>query len=62
MDLKGGMTMDNLPYKVWDRFGKLVLQATADNRYSKEAELGLLKAGYTIKLGDKKITKKEIKK
>lgn len=54
--------MDNLPYKVWDRFGKLVLQATADNRYSKEAELGLLKAGYTIKLGDKKITKKEIKK
>lgn len=54
--------MDNLPYKVWDRFGNLVLQATADNRYSKEAELSLLKAGYTIKLGDKKITKKEIKK
>lgn len=37
--------MDNLPYKVWDRFG----------------ELGLLKAGYTIKLGDKKITKKDVK-
>ena len=54
--------MDNLPYKIWDRFGELVLQATADCRYSKETELGLLKAGYTIKLGDKKIPKKEIKK
>lgn len=53
--------MDNLPYKVWDRFGTLVLQATADNRYSKETELVLLKAGYTIKLGEKKITKKDVK-
>ena len=53
--------MDNLPYKVWDRFGELVLQTTADCRYSKETELGLLKAGYTIKLGDKKITKKDVK-
>ena len=53
--------MDNLPYKVWDRFGNLVLQAAADCRHSKETELVLLKAGYTIKLGDKKITKKEVK-
>lgn len=51
----------NLPYKVWDRFGTLVLQAAADCRYSKETELGLLKAGYTIKLGDKQITKKDVK-
>ena len=53
--------MDNLPYKVWDRFGELVLQTTADCRYPKDIELGLLKAGYTIKLGDKKITKKDVK-
>lgn len=53
--------MDNLPYKVWDRFGNLVLQATADSRYSKETERSLLDAGYTIKLGDKKITKKDVR-
>lgn len=53
--------MDNLPYKIWDRFGELVLQATEDCRYSKETERGLLEHGYTIKLHGKKITKKEVK-
>lgn len=53
--------MDNLPYKVWDRFGTLVLQTTEACRYPKDIELGLLKHGYTIKLGDKKITKKDVK-
>lgn len=53
--------MDNLPYKVWDRFGTLVLQAAADCRYSKVTERSLLDAGCTIKLGDKKITKKDVK-
>lgn len=55
------MTQDNLPYKVWDRFGTLVLQATADCRYTKETELALLEAGHTIKLNGKKITKKDVK-
>lgn len=53
--------MDNLPYKIWDRFGNLVLQAAEDDRYAKETERGLLDAGYTIKLHGKKITKKEVK-
>ncbi len=48
------------PYQVWDRYGKLVLQADAECRYSKETELGLLDAGYTIKLHGKRITKKEV--
>ena len=52
---------DKHPYKVYDRFGKLVLQATEDSRYSKEIERGLLEHGYTIMLHGKKITKKEIK-
>lgn len=52
---------DKYPYKVWDRFGTLVLQAAEDCRYSKLIELGLLEHGYTIKLHDKKITKKEVK-
>ena len=53
---------DKYPYKVYDRFGKLVLQTTEVNRYSKETERGLLEHGYTIMLHGKKITKKEIKK
>ena len=53
--------MDNLPYQIYDRYGELVLQAAEDCRYSKETELGLLDAGYTIKLNGKKITKKELK-
>lgn len=53
--------MDDLPYKIWDRFGNLVLQTTEDCRYSKETERGLLDAGYTIKLHGKRITKKEVK-
>lgn len=52
---------DKYPYKVYDRFGKLVLQAPEDSRYSKETELGLLEHGYTIMLHGKKLTKKEIK-
>lgn len=52
---------DKNPYKVYDRFGKLVLQTTEESRYSKEIELGLLEHGYTIKLHGKKLTKKEIK-
>ena len=52
---------DKRPYKVYDRFGKLVLQATEACRYSKEIERGLLEHGYTIMLHGKKITKKEIK-
>jgi hypothetical protein len=53
---------DKYPYKIWGRYGELVLQATEDCRYSREIERGLLEHGYTIKLHDRKITKKEIKK
>ena len=52
---------DKYPYKIYDRFGNLVLQATEDARYSKETELGLLEHGYTIMLDGKRLTKKEIK-
>ena len=52
---------DKYPYQIWDPYGKLVLQAAADCRYSKETELGLLEHGYTIKLHGRKITKKEVK-
>lgn len=52
---------DNYPYKVYDRFGTLVLQVAEDCRYSKLIELGLLEHGYTIKLHGKKITKKDVK-
>jgi hypothetical protein len=53
---------DKYPYKIWDRYGELVLQAKEDCRYSKEIERGLLEHGYTIKLHGQKITKTTIKK
>lgn len=52
---------DKYPYKVYDRYGELVLQAKENCRYPKEIELGLLEHGYTIKLNGRKITKKEVK-
>ena len=52
---------DKYPYKIYDRYGELVLQATEACRYPKEIELGLLEHGYTIKLNGKKLTKNEIK-
>ena len=59
---KGELTMeDKYPYKIYDRYGELVLQATEACRYSKETELSLLEHGYTIMLNGRKLTKKEIK-
>lgn len=52
---------DKYPYKVYDRHGELVLEATEDCRYPKDIERGLLEHGYTIKLHGRKITKKEVK-
>lgn len=52
---------DKYPYKIYDRYGKLVLQTTEACRYSKETERSLLEHSYTIKLHGKRITKKEIK-
>lgn len=53
--------MSNHPYTVHDRYGKLVLSAAANCRYSRDTELGLLHHGYTIRLDGRKITKKELK-
>ena len=51
---------DERPYKIYDRDGVLKMSAPESLRYSKETELSILNAGYTIKLNGKKITKKEI--
>lgn len=48
------------PYTVCDTSGKQVIQADERCRYSKETELSLLGAGYTLRLHGKKLTKTEI--
>lgn len=53
--------MTDHPYKVYDRYGTLVLCADERCRYSRETELGLLRHGYTIRLKGRKITQKELK-
>ena len=52
--------MDNYPYKVYDPSGRLVMQATENCRYDRETERSMIRAGYTIKLSGKRITKKEV--
>ncbi len=47
-------------YTVHNPAGELVLQAPESCRYSREVELELLAAGYTIRLHGRKITKKEL--
>lgn len=56
--LFGGVSM--LAYAVHNPAGELVLQAPESCRYSRQVELELLAAGYTIRLHGRKITKKEL--
>ena len=49
------------PYQVFNPHGEIVLQATADARYSRLTEQTMLENGYTIKLNGRKLTKKELK-
>lgn len=49
------------PYRIYNRDGQLVESRPASLRYPPEIELGIIDAGYTIKLNGKRITKKEIK-
>ena len=53
-------TSADLPYKVYNRDGRLMKSSPEKLRYPKKTELNLLEAGYTIKLHGKKLTKKEI--
>ena len=47
-------------YTVTSPAGYVVLQAEAGCRYSRWVELALLDAGYTIRLGGKRLTRKEL--
>lgn len=49
-----------LDYTIHNPAGELVLQAPESCRYSRQVELELLAAGYTIRLHGRKITKKEL--
>lgn len=49
-----------LDYTIRNPAGELVLQAPERCRYSRQVELALLAAGYTIRLHGRKITKKEL--
>lgn len=47
-------------YSVHASDGRTLMYTDSDIRYSPETELSLLSAGYTIRRGGKRITKKEI--
>ena len=49
-------------YEVADPSGRIVLTADASCRYSRNVELSVLEAGYTIRLNGKKLTKAEARK
>lgn len=51
---------NNLPFQVSAPDGRVLLQAAENCIYQKDTLLGLLSAGYILKLNGKKITKKEI--
>lgn len=46
-----------MPYKIYDRDGRLVLHAAENCRYDRRTEESLLEAGYRITLNGKRITK-----
>ena len=54
--------MSELTYKVYDRDGRLVLQAPETCRYDKETEQSLLASGHKIRLNGRLISKKEVTK
>lgn len=49
-------------YEVSDSSGRIVLTADASCRYPRKVELSILEAGYTIRLGGRKLTKTEARK
>ena len=49
-----------LDYTINNPAGELVLQTPEICRYSRQVEMELLAAGYTIRLHGRKITKKEL--
>lgn len=51
---------ERFDYTIHNPAGELVLQAPEGCRYSRQVELELLAAGYTIRLHGRKITKKEL--
>ena len=51
---------DGLPYQIYNPVGDVVLQALESARYPKLMEIALLEDGYTIRLHDRKITRKEL--
>ena len=55
-------TKMDLPYLVINPQGQPVMEAAESCRYPRSVELGILEAGYTIKLNGKRITKSEIRK
>lgn len=56
------MTMEDLPYQVFNPHGVCIMQAPEKCRYSRRVELSILEAGYTIKLNGKRITKADVRK
>lgn len=54
--------MTDYPYKVYDRDGRLVMQAPEICRYDKNTERSLLESGHKIRLNGRIITKKELTK
>ena len=56
---KGG-NMADLNYKVYNRDGRLVMQAPEICRYDKKTERSLLESGHKIRLNGRLITKKDI--
>lgn len=49
-------------YQIWGPDGELKLSAPESCRYSRQIEIGMVQAGYTIRLHEKKVTKTELRK
>lgn len=56
------MTMEELPYQVFNPQGVCIMHASEKCRYARRIELSILEAGYTIKLNGKRITKTDLRK
>lgn len=54
--------MTDYPYTIHNPTGELVLQAAEICRYPRRIELDLLRAGYTIRLHGKRITRTDLRK
>lgn len=50
------------PYEIYNPVGQRVMYSPESCRYSRDIELDMLEAGYTIRLNGKKITKTELRK